>query len=177
MENRLPAEEVDHACVFRRRHGHDDLMRAVVHCHGHFACTQPATEGLHASAIGRHGNQSSLGQVARRLEPAHDRTQSAQLALELSVSGEDTRGCQREQLAATVAQHRVGLQAQAEEHLIQGPLGVQDKVHAGRGRPELFIASGRETKQVLARRDWLAEVAGDPIGRVEELPYLWKVDA
>ena len=62
------AQAVDHARMVRRRHGQDDLVRAVVHRHGDAASTQLATEGLDAVAIGRHGDQSSRGQVARRLE-------------------------------------------------------------------------------------------------------------
>ncbi len=78
------------------------------------------------------------------------------------------RGGQGQYLAAAMAEHRVGMQAQPGQDLVQGPLRVQDDVDRRRGRPELFVTAGHRAEQVLAGRHRLAQVAGDPVGRVEQ---------
>ena len=69
--------------------------------------------------MGRHGHQASRGQVAGRLEAAHDRPEPAELAFERSIGLEDTAGGKRQDLAAAVAEHRVGTQAQPGQYLVK----------------------------------------------------------
>ena len=137
-----------------------------------------ATERLDAVAVRRHGDQSRRGQVARRLETAHDRPEPAQLALERPIGLENARGGQGQDLAAAMAEHRVGPQAQPGQHLVQGPLGVEDDVDRRRGRPELFITAGhRDRTDARSGGSCLAQVAGDPVGRVEQATHFGKMEA
>ena len=84
--------------------------------------------------------RSGLGQVAGCFEAAKDRAEPAELLLEGAVGREDPRRGEGQQLAAAVADHRVGPQLEPGQELIHGPLGVQDDVHRRRRRPELFVA-------------------------------------
>ncbi len=74
-------------------------------------------------------------------------------------------------------EHRVGIEAQPGQHLVQGPLRVEDDVDRRRGGPELFVTAGHRAEQVLAGRHGLAEVAGDPVGRVEQAAHFGKMEA
>ena len=59
------------------RHGQDDLVRAVVH-RDVDTVRRPASRQSAStrSLMGRHGDQAGRGQVARRLETAHDRARA-----------------------------------------------------------------------------------------------------
>ena len=136
------AQAIDDPLDLGRRHGQDDLVRAVVHRDVDTARRQRRGRaprrglGRSATATRRAAGKSPDDSKPRKIAPSRP-----SLLLERPIGLEDTRGGQGQHLAAAVAEHGVGLQAQPGQDLVQGPLRVEDDVHRRRGRPELFVTA------------------------------------
>ncbi len=98
-------------------------MRAVVHRDlDHRRPPGLGDRGGDPIPVGGDGHQAGGRQVARRFEPPEQRGERPEAILERLVHRHDPGRRQREELAAAVADHRVGHQAQPEQELIQSPL-------------------------------------------------------
>ena len=117
------AGDPDDPVDLRRRPGQDDLVRAVVDRDGdlvrHRRPGRPPRRGRRSAAT---ATSRAAGTSAGRLQAAEDRAQPAELPLELPVRPQHARRRQGQELAAAVAGHRVGLQAEPGQHLVERPL-------------------------------------------------------
>ena len=169
-------EPIDHGLDRAGLARQDDLVRAVVHRD----LDQAADLGdgrLDPGPVRPDRGEAGRREGARGFEAGEDRGELAEPVLECAVGFEDPAGREGEELAAAVAEHGAGLDAEVPEQLVQAALGGEDDVDADLGRPERGGGPVGLAEQELARPGRRARRPGDPVRRIEEGPDLGEVRA
>lgn len=134
-KNALPAQPAHDRLKLSRGDGKHHLVRAIVHGHGRIIGPNVTANRLDTLPIGGGGDQVRHRQVTGSFKAAKDGAQMSKLLLEHPIGRKNPRGGECQQLAAAVANHRVGLQSEMGEKLIHRPLGIQHDVHRRGRRP------------------------------------------
>ena len=147
--------------------GQHHLMRTVVDGNRHTVVAGVAAGALDLRAVGREGDQARTRHPARGLEVLEDPPQLAEPVLEPLIDADRARCGQRQEFSAAVADDRVGMQVEARQQLVQGPLPREHNVERRADRPEAATLVHRSAEEDLAGKPGISLFEGHAVGRVE----------